>query len=394
MAYDVTSWFLVQLEKYNSEPKRVFKIGTSDYSSHVFKYPKFKRTANDIKSINIDIQMSNEDGTFNGFYEQVYTIPNTCVLQVGFTHPTSGDEFITLYTGFLKNVRYQSEGAKAILKLKDRLYDFTDRKVGDSQAHVDIGSTIPSDIAWALCTSYGRMSSVASTSNPDINYASFLTWAAQFSGDSVLMTANYQGMKVTEALKRMAQMTDSAIWVEGDGKLNFAKFVEPGSLDITFTDENYDKLTIDVESLRLVNKHFTYFDYAVGSNYWQKSIFAINSTSVNTFDLREGYERDKSIWYVDSVGALGLSQRRTNLLNQPPKKFTLEGGLYGMQRQISETVRLVDSFFGITSASGWRLMEAEFNLDSGGTTYQMDEATVMNAFYLDVSLLDGDDLLL
>ena len=103
---------------------------------------------------------------------------------------------------------------------------------------------------------------------------------------------------------------------------------------------------------------------------------------------------DESIWHVDSVSALGLSQRKVNLLRSPPKRFEIITGLYGIQRQISETVRLVDSFYGVTSASGWRLVGNYYDTDRGIITRYLDEATVMNGFYLDVSDLDGDDLLL
>lgn len=393
MGYDVSSWFLSQLEQRNSKPVRKFLIGTSDYSSRVEKYPRFKRTANNIKSINVNVDLSNEDGKFNNFYHYTYTIPNTCTLKVGFTHPTSGDELVTLYTGFLKDVAYPDK-KRCTLKLRDRLWDFSERKVGDSDVPVDIGSTIPSDIAWSLCTCYGGLSSVASTSNPDIEYADFLVWAGQFSADSVLMSAHYEGKKVVDALSRLGKMTDSAIWIEGNGKLMFKKFIEPSSLDVTFTDEYYLDLGIDVESLRLINRHFTYFDYSVESNFWTKTVFSQESISVNSFGLKEGITQDETIWHVDSIGALTLSQRKVNLLKDPPKKFDLSSGLYGINRQLGETIRLVDSFFGITSASGWRLVEAEYDMDGTKTMFNLDEATVMNGFYLDVSDLDGDDLLL
>ena len=393
MAYDVTSWFLEQLESRNTRPKRVFKIGTSDYSDRVEKYPKFKRTANEIKSINININLANEDGLFNTFYHQTYTIPNTCFLQIGFTHPTSGDEMLTLYTGFLKDVNYPNKKT-CTLRLRDRLWDFTERKVGDSDNHVDIGSTIPSDIAWTLCTCYGGLDTTQGSNNPDIDYISFLGWAAQFSADSVLMTAHYEGKKVVDALSRLGKMTESAIWIEGGGRLYFTRFEEPSSLDMTFTEDDYKEIDIDVESLRMINRHFTYFDYSVVSDYWAKSVFAQESVSVNSFGLKEGLLSDDTIWHVDSIGALSISQRKVKLLQAPPKRFDLSTGLFGIQRQIGETVRIVDSFFGITSSSGWRVVEIEYDFDDGDARFFMDEATVMNGFYLDVSYLDGNDLLL
>ena len=387
MGYSVSSSFLSQIEGRNWSPVRYFKIGTSDYTSRITKFPTVKRISNEIKSVDINVPLANADGALNHFYEQTYTIPATCTIEIGIE-----GEVIKIYTGHLKNVQYSNE--KCTLKIKDKIWDFTNRKVGASDAHVDIGSTIPSDIAWTLSTCYGGMSNIASTSNPDIDYSSFLVWAEQFSSDNLLMSANYKGMKVVEALGRLGIMTDSSIWVEGNGKLNFARFTEPSSLDITITaDENLD-VVIDVETLRLVNKHYTSFNYSVGSNYWQSTVYTQDSTSVDSFGLHEEALMDESIWHVDSVSALGLSQRKVNLLRSPPKRFEIITGLYGIQRQISETVRLVDSFYGVTSASGWRLVGNYYDTDRGIITRYLDEATVMNGFYLDASDLDGNDLLL
>jgi hypothetical protein len=65
-----------------------------------------------------------------------------------------------------------------------------------------------------------------------------------------------------------------------------------------------------------------------------------------------------------------------------------------MRQELGDTVRLVDSFYDITSSSGWRLSEKTIDMDTGEVSVQTDEAMTVGAFYLDVSLLDGEDLLL
>ena len=83
MAYEVSSYFLEQVAKRGQSPVRKFYIGTSDYSERVTKWPTFKRTANNIKSINIDIPLANADGHFNTFYHDTYLMPNTVTLEMG-----------------------------------------------------------------------------------------------------------------------------------------------------------------------------------------------------------------------------------------------------------------------------------------------------------------------
>jgi len=392
MPYSVSSWFQVQLENTASEPIRKFSIGTSDYSDRVTRWPRIKRTINDLRSLKIAVPLDNTDGHFNGFYANVYTIPNTATLQMGFEHPTSGNELVTLYTGFLKNVKYQREICE--LEFADNLYDFEKRKIGDSDVPASFAAQIPSDIAWTLCTCYGGKSAVVSTNNPDIDYSSFLTWAAVMSGESLDCAAQYDGVKVIEALRSLAEISDSAIWVEGDGKINFKKYEEISSLDITFMNNHYQNLEIDVESQRLVNKAYVPFDFSIDSDYFQSTVFAINSASIYLYGIHEEIYKNETIWHTSSVNALGLGARKVNLYSDPPRRFGVNLDLYGMRQKLGETIRLVDSFYNITSTDGWRLVETDLNMDDGQLKMELDGAAVLAGFYLDFSLLDGDEYLL
>ena len=91
---------------------------------------------------------------------------------------------------------------------------------------------------------------------------------------------------------------------------------------------------------------------------------------------------------------MGQAQRSTTILQTPPKRFLIDTGLAPLHMQIGDTVRLVDSFFNVTSASGWAITKQTIDLNAGTVQLEVDEAVVANAFYLDVSDLDGNDLLL
>lgn len=392
MAYDVTSWFFEQCQLKSSEPVRVFTIGGSDYSGDVMKWPKFKRTANRIVASKATIQLDNADGDKNFFHERLYTMPNTCSVNLGFTHPTSGTEFITLFSGDIKEVKYKD--TKVDIHLRDRFWSLTEKKVGQSDTPVTFADIIPSDIAWTLCTCYGELDNTQGAGNPHIKWDVFNAWAAQFSADSLLMSANYEDEKVSDALERLGRMTDSAIWTEGDGKLYFKRYLEPDSLDFLIDQDQFIDLEIKIDGLRPVNKAWVYGGYSASSDYWTINVFDTSTTGVNTYGLHEQVYKDDTIWYVNSASAQNLTQRITRRLQYPPKRFTVETTLIGIHRQIGETVRLVDSFYSITSATGWRYDEIEIDTHTGKARYRMNEAIAGNAFYLDISDLDGDDLLL
>lgn len=391
MGIAVSSWFYEQLQLRTSQPRRVLTLCGSDYTDRVYKWPQVRRTA-EVQSVKVDIQLANTDGGLNDYYAETYRIPGECKLQMGFTHPDSGDEMIDVFTGYIKKVSYTDKYCK--VTLRDRLFDFSERVVGDGDAPVTFSHELVSDIAWTLCTCYGGLSAVQSGSNPDVDWDSFGEFAAVYSNDNVRCSAHYEGEKIAEALTRLAQYTDAAIWVEGDGRLHFRRYSEPSSLDFVVTRNDQVELTIDVDGVSMVNRQWVDWDYSVESDYWAATCFAVDTTSVNTFSLREDRVQDETIWFVNSDSALNMAQRRVGLLRYPPKRFSVDTGLIGRHRQIGETIRLVDSFYSISSESGWRFIEDTLDMDRGLSSYLLDEATVLNAFYVDFSDLDGNDSLL
>lgn len=393
MSYDVTSWFVSQLELRSSEPKRYFFISGSDYSDKVTKWPKFKRTANRVIASKATISLANDDGEMNFFHERLYTMPNTCSVKVGFTHPQSGDELITIFSGDIKEVKYPRKQT-CQLNLRDRLWALAEKKIGDSDAKVTFSSQIPSEIAWTICTCYGELDNTQSSANVHIDYDTFLEWAGQFSANNVEMAADYDGQKVNEALIDLGEMSDSAIWTDGNGKINFKRYTEPSSLDFVLTPNELLDVVIKVDGLNIINKAWVYGDYAVESDYWQINAFAQDTTAVNTYGLHENIWKNEHIWYVDSVSCLNLASRMTWNYKYPPKKFNLKTTVVGLHREIGETVRFVDSFYNVTSGSGWRFSEISIDVNNFKVEYGMNQAYGGRAFFLDYSSLDSSDLLL
>lgn len=389
---DVSSWFIEQLEKKESEPKRVFTMAGSDHSSRVFKWPAITRDIEEIKPVNINVDLSNVDGTYNSLFEQTYTMVASCHIDAGFTHPTSGDELVRIYTGTVNRASYSGNVCR--VHIRDKIYDVSKIKVGSTEEHVDFPSQIPSDIAWTLCTCYGGLSSVKSDSNIDIDYELFSEWAATFSADSVVATANFQGKRIVEGLKDIVKYTDSFHWVDGNGKLVFQRFTEASSLDFLIGEGEYKNFTLKIDADRIVNKQYVGFNYSVTSEYWQNQTYDSDTTSVNSFKLHENVIENKSIWYTDSNHATNLATRIITRLKTPPKIFELSLPFFGLHREPGNTLRLVNSFYDVTSASGWRVSEYKVNLDDFSIGVRTNEALIANAFYLDTSDLDGDDLLL
>lgn len=386
MTYDVSSSFVDEsLKQVGATILRKFYIGTSDYSDRVVKWPKFTRKAQEFKISNLKIQLANNDGALNNFYEQTYSMVTSAYVQFGFDYGGSS-ELIDVFTGNFSKVSYSKE--KTITHLKDKLYDLTQFAIGDPSSHVDIADMLPSDLAWTLCTCYGQLSNVQSINNPDIDYDSFNAFAEVFSDSNIFVTAHYEGEKVSEALSRIAKITDSTIYGEGDGKVYFKRFSNVETESSIITEDETINLDLDVLAQELINKQIVGWDYSQESGYSTKTVFDVNTASQNSFGLYENLLEDNTVWFTNSVGALNMAQRRVFRHREPPKLWSLRTPLVSIIRQLGETVRLVNSFYNVTSAEGQRITEINFDMHNAVINLKTDTSISFLPFYLDIDSLD------
>jgi len=389
MAYNVTSWFVEQIEAKNAKPKRVFTIGGSDYSGFVNKWPTIRRKWDEVRPQSITMELANEGQSFDFIRADKTKLRSSCAVQLGFTHPTSGDELITLYSGTMDKVRY-ANGACSITLL-DKFKQLSERIMGTRDTPVAFtDSSTPPDIAWAAVTSYGGYSAVASDSNPDIDYASFLEWSSVLSADAVFMNGLIDGSKCTEVLKKISRFTQSAIAIEND-RIFFKRFSLADSNSGAFTNDNVIDVTLSIDDEDIVNKQYVSAGYVPSSNAWAIQVFDVVSSSVESYGLREQVEKDESVWFVNSNSALNLAQRLTSTAGEPFDRVNVITPLAGALRQVGETMTLVDSTHSIDD--GFRVMAYTIDMDRSVFKAEIDRSQYAQPFTLDVSYLDGSDVL-
>jgi len=364
---------------------RRFTIGGSDYSAFVTKWPKFKRAWNDIKPGDLAIKLSNVDKTFNFFRDTPTALRSDCSVQFGV-----GSEFITIFSGKVDRVAF-GDGPITV-NISDRFKQLSQRMVGTSAVPVQYVSSnyLVSDLAWYLCTSYGGLSAVQSSSNPDIDYDSFLSWASVFSTDTVTVRAEFDGLKVNEALRILGRITESAIFISND-RISFHRYSLVESLSQEFTPANQGEFSLELRDDDIVNKQIVNFDYSTASDYFTKSVFAVNTSSVNSFGLREELEEDEKIWYVDSASALNYAQRITNFRDRPFDRIDIRVPAFGMLSEVGDSVTVVDSHLNFSAV--FRVMATEVDLHTATARLELDRSQIKRGFTLDESYLDGADIL-
>lgn len=390
MPYSVTSWFVEQAALENPPVKRVLTIGGSDYTDYVLKWPTISRAWNDIRPVSVTISLINDEQTFNFFKEDKTKLRSELRMKIGFTHPTSGDELITPFIGRVEKAVFR-EG-KCEVTATDKLKQLADRVIGSSKSPVTFNnSSTPPDIAWYAITSYGGFSDIRSTSNPDIDYQSWLDWAAVFSADTVYMAGEFDGQRVLEALRKVGRHTQSAIFLKED-KLAFYRFTTIVADATNLNSDHIKSTQLSIEDSDMVNKQWVHAEYSPTSDYWNIACFDVKSASVNSFGLREHVERDEQIWYVNSSSALNLAQRFTRVAGQPFERLEVKTILAPLYRLIGETIQVTDEHLGVTE--GWRIMQYSLSLETGEINLQIDGTQINTPFTLDSSALDGSDVLL
>lgn len=391
MPYSVTSWFVEQAASVSPTIVRQFTIAGSDYSSRVLGWPTISQKWDDLKPTQITIQLANQDSGLNFFRTNKLNMKSQCIIKFGFTHATSGDETITMFSGTPSRVVY--DDGKLSLTMNDKIKAFGERIIGASNSAYTwaTSGTSPSDIAWWVCTSFGGFSTVQSTSNPDIDWQSFQDWAQVFSNDTVQLRGRSEGKKCLEVLREIARTTRSAIFMKND-KIAFHRFTTTSSNTTALDNNHIVKTALSIEDSDIVNKQWVFGNYDATSRYWSLSIFDIVSVSVNSYGLRESVEKSEVVWYPSSASMVNLANRIVQTAGAPYDRLEIETTLVPIHNHLGEIIQATDTQLDVTE--GWRIMQRQFNMDTGRFKLSIDASQINTPFILDVTSLDGTELLL
>lgn len=391
MTYNVTSWFNSALLDNSADIVRKFLIYTTDYSERVTRWPRVKNSWNGVKPQSITIELANEDNLFSFIQTDKTNLSKNCYIKLGLTHPQSGDELVTMFTGTMDKVTYSKGSCR--ITLKDKFKQLTERVVGNEDLPMSLSNQLPSDIAWTAITCYGGFSDVQSVSNADINWTDFEDWAAVFSGDNVLVGVNIKDKKVSEVLKTISRYTMSAIYVE-NGKLTFKRFSLADSSYNTFNDDTIIDVSLSIDDEDIINRQYVYGSYDVDSDYWGLQVYEESANSITNYGVREQIEKYNSIWYVDSPSAINLAQRIMSISGNPYDRISIESPIAVGLVHIGDTIAFQDTFFNGATDGMYRLMDYDIDLDKALVKVNVDRTQFGSPFTLDISALDGTDVLI
>lgn len=391
MSWNVSSAFESQLDSQVPAPIiRKFTFSTSDSTNKVLDFGSISRRGDKVIAGDMSIRLSNADQFWNNIQTDKSHFLRSGTMDIGFTINNS-NETLRVFTGDLTKIRNATK-TKVNVTFRDKTNTLTKRSVGNASSAVAFTGSVwnPADMFFTIATSWGRLSDIQSTSNPDIDWDAFSTWKTNLTQSGFAIQGNFEGDQVPEIFQDIADITNSVIIAEGDGKIYTYKFLP--SLATTGV-VSYDGTTILKEIERqmdiktMVNDVKVFHGYNPNSDTWTGFVSKVFTSSVNTFGTYEEAVDGTTVWHANANSALRFLERRFTLSKEPLETIRFRTSLKGMLNQIGDSITVTDSLL-VYSQDPFKVVDLDLDLNKGTVQINaIEDYDAKNWFFLDHATL-------
>lgn len=378
MSAQVSSWFVAQASLQRALPQRRFTLGGSDYSDEVLRWPRIGYRATTVELGTMTLALSNRRRAFQFFVDCDLALTSSAEVALGFTHPTSGEERLSLFVGAPSAVSFGRGGTELRLQLQGKTRRLTDVALGSAVASQGVDFTTsayhPSDLAWYLITSHGGMSALESDGNPDLDYAQWRAWRDADAIRDVRVKAYLTGEKVYQVIETLAVMDSMLVSFQG-GRLRFRDVFLPYSAQHEpLPVEHLLELGLDLDTTDVVNDFLTEADLNPATGKYLASYSRVNSRSVQDFGRHNGRFSSQAVWFAGANDGRYLVEDQVRAHRRPlpglRAELPLAGGLH---RTVGDVVTVTYSFYGLAQRD-YRLMAMAVDLERGALTFDLAPA--------------------
>ncbi len=348
--------FITRCQNKTATPSLLFEFELSigakdyaDYSSYVKTISPITRTA-ELTAGYADIELNNAGGDFDDFLDDTMALDHSVIISLYYADI---DESLAIFTGYVEAIEM---GLKSVrLRIRDRISRLLEKTIGSGEAPVchPPTMTVPT-IVWDLLTNYAEFDVIHSTANNDIDYASFCAWETSMNGGGIPYSFRtfMTGQTVGSILKRIADLTNSVFWCNGEGKIAFASAAVYTVGSVPITKEYVLARTYNCDLNGMVNNIRCYYNLDMGTDITLTDTtisFHDNSPLADTIeDLNNGFiaagfaapleiqvfnsQLNNALWYIQTVtaGALTLRLDQSNLRDETyGESITIEKFGYG-----------------------------------------------------------------
>lgn len=386
MAWTVSSAFQSQLDsQVPNDIVREFTFSTSDSTNKVLDFGSISRQGDKVIAGDMSIRLSNADQFWNNVQTDKSHFLRPGTMDIGFTINNS-NETLRVFTGDLTKIR-NSSSTKVNVTFRDKTNTLLKRSVGNASSAVAFtGSNWnPADMFFTVATSWGRLSDIQSTSNPDIDWDSFSDWKNNLTVSGFTIQGNFKGDQVPNIFQEIAEITNSVIIAEGDGKIYTYKFLP--SLVSNVVSYNGANILSEIERQMdiktLINDVKVFHGYDPNNDTWTGFTSKVFTSSVNTFGTYEESVDGMTVWHATANSALRFLERRFTISKEPLETIRFRSSLIGMINQIGDSITVTDSLLAY-SQDPFKISDLDIDLNKGTVLINaIEDYDAKNWFFLD-----------
>lgn len=391
MAFSVSSWWIEQAQNPVQAPVRRLTFTTKwtnsvyDMSHLVNQWPTMSRKVNQWRRgmMRLKIGIGDLEPALAGILndpEPVDLYRGIWTVGVGFHHPNSGDELITVFRGGSEGPSYK----KGVLSLSVQGSDIPlfRSKWGSREDPIRIGGMItggtdhrPADLAYWLCVSGGGMDDAMHPGNEDIDYLAWASWRDRFTPGPIgqydgtgYMSLVAQGQPILGILKEILKQSHSISWIGADGRMSFRhrggdepsdRLIPPDVvlnsqvIRDRFNRPGFCEALRYTESLDLLGGGV---DPAWGNADYQSSYLMKPGASPYMITSEERWN-SKVCWWDSDLYATGACLQRVGQWDShlyPRGEMVLP--LWGMQIELGDLIGWTKTLYSVDSSMVWTVM--------------------------------------
>ena len=350
LGHELTPFFLDQQASTN--PRSIvkqFTFNNSVFSDRVVRFPQVKRAYADVVGKPFSITLENASQLMNDIIQNRTNFRKDGEVAFGYQFNPSFADFGCVGKGFLINADYTD--STVTLNYKNQMdilsQVFVSTDTTSQQGASFVGSNYnPADLTFTILTanSYGAgLDGTTSTANTDIEYTSWVDWKNTLGSESIVVQGFFPyGTNYVQALQGIAELTDSAIYVEANNKIYFRRnLVGTNSFSAVLSGSDIISFIAKGDAYDMCNRYTVPVSFAVQSNAIigpKSTVTRDNTASINSYDVIRKQPTSNLIWYVDTAGAANLGDRIVFRRKEPELALNVKTPLKYMQQQLGDLV--------------------------------------------------------
>jgi len=363
----LSAGFITKLQAQSNMPLIRFTYDGSNFDEYVWNIGTIHRDDQLNTGVSV-VKASNADGTWSTeFYDTLSNMGNAASVSLYW----SGDAvFMPLVTGIVFDVKFRDPDA--FIYIKDRFASLLKFPLGSGQSPLSVfassGQTA-AVMAWEILTTHGGLDNTANDTNTDIDWDSWVDWAANAQIASTDLKALFTGQSIRSALLTIARLTTSMIWIDNTGKFAFAPNFTVGD---TFTTSTFKTVDVDISMENIINNYDVEYGWDPTNRAWSTAgPFAGNDAgSESDFGAQTHVIEDRTIWHTTSASASAASTLFLAKYADPlVVALPMGPSFYHYRTDVGDLITLTQAFKGI-SGDTFRMQSVDMDFSQGSIKFR------------------------